>query len=70
MKPAPSAAADTTIVQSIEYNEARAISSALVADLDRSLIDNDLKLPSLPEVSLKIRNAFANDDVSTSTSAC
>src|SRR5215470_5152662 len=63
MKPAPSAA-DTTIVQSVEYNEARAISAALVADLDRSLTDNDLKLPSLPEVALKIRNALANEDVS------
>src|SRR5215471_9024779 len=63
MKPAPSAA-DTTIVQSMEYNEARAISAALVADLDRSLTDNDLKLPSLPEVALKIRNALANEDVS------
>jgi putative nucleotidyltransferase with HDIG domain len=63
MKPAPSAA-DTTIVQSVEYNEARAISAALVADLDRSLTENALKLPSLPEVALKIRNALANDDVS------
>jgi hypothetical protein len=41
MKPAPTAA-DTTIVQSIEYNEARAISAALVGSLDRSLTDNDL----------------------------
>ena len=63
MKPVASAS-DTTIVQSVEYNEARAISAALVADLDRSLADNDLKLPSLPEVALKIRNALANEDVS------
>ena len=63
MKPAPNAV-DTTIVQSVEYNEARAISAALVAELDRSLTDNDLKLPSLPEVALKIRNALADDDVS------
>jgi HD-like signal output (HDOD) protein len=59
-----SSAADTTIVQSVEYNEARAISAALVADLDRSLTDNDLNLPSLPEVALKIRNALANENVS------
>ena len=58
MKPAPNVA-DTTIVQSVEYNEARAISAALVAQLDHSLVDNDLKLPSLPEVALKIRNALA-----------
>jgi HD-like signal output (HDOD) protein len=63
MKPVASAS-DTTIVQSVEYNEARAVSAALVADLDRSLADNDLKLPSLPEVALKIRNALANEDVS------
>ena len=63
MKPVASAS-DTTIVQSVEYNEARAISAALVADLDRSLADNDLKLPSLPEVALKIRNALTNEDVS------
>lgn len=63
MKPAPSAA-DTTIVQSVEYNEARAISAALVADLDHSLAESDLNLPSLPEVALKIRNALANEDVS------
>jgi|KBSSwiStaDraftv2_1062776.scaffolds.fasta_scaffold23737_3 HD-like signal output (HDOD) protein len=63
MKPVASAS-DTTIVQSVEYNEARAISAALVAELDRSLADNDLNLPSLPEVALKIRNALANEDVS------
>jgi HD-like signal output (HDOD) protein len=50
MKPVASAS-DTTIVQSVEYNEARAISAALVADLDRSLAGNDLELPSLPEIS-------------------
>ena len=63
MKPIASAS-DTTIVQSVEYNEARAISAALVAELDRSLADKDLELPSLPEVALKIRNALANEDVS------
>jgi HD-like signal output (HDOD) protein len=57
-------ASDTTIVQSVEYNEARAISAALVAELERSLADKDLRLPSLPEVALKIRNALAKEDVS------
>jgi HD-like signal output (HDOD) protein len=63
MKPVASAS-DTTIVQTVEYNEARGISAALVAELARSLADNDLKLPSLPEVALKIRNALSNEDVS------
>src|SRR5215468_887839 len=59
-----SSAADTTIIQTVEYNEARAISSALVADLERSLADKALNLPSVPEVALKIRNALANESVS------
>jgi HD-like signal output (HDOD) protein len=59
-----SSVADTTIVQTVEYNEARAISAALVGDLDRSLADKNLNLPSLPEVALKIRNALANENVS------
>ena len=63
MKKAASAA-DTTIIQTVEYSEARAISSDLVADLERTLADNDLHLPSLPEVALKIRNALANENVS------
>jgi len=63
MKQAASAA-DTTIIQTVEYNEARALSSALVADLERSLAAKDLNLPSLPEVALKIRNALANENVS------
>lgn len=63
MKQAASAA-DTTIIQTVEYNEARAISSTLVADLERSLAGQSLNLPSLPEVALKIRNALANENVS------
>src|SRR5262245_39132106 len=59
-----SSATDTTIIQTVEYNEGRAISTALVAELDRSLSDRDLNLPSLPEVALKIRNALANENVS------
>src|SRR5215471_16201053 len=43
---------------------ATAADTAIVADLDRSLTDNDLHLPSLPEVALKIRNALANEEVS------
>jgi len=59
-----SSATDTTIIQTVEYSEGRAISTALVAELERSLNDRDLNLPSLPEVALKIRNALAIEDVS------
>jgi HD-like signal output (HDOD) protein len=65
MKQAKSSA-DTTIIQTSEYNEARALSAALVEDLEQSLVEDELHLPSLPEVALKIRQALADENVSVS----
>jgi HD-like signal output (HDOD) protein len=56
--------ADDTVRLAIDYNQARAVGTALVEELDRSLQRNDLSLPSLPEVALKIRRALADEDVS------
>ena len=47
-----------------EYTEARALCAGLVEELDRSLAENSLELPSLPEVALKIRKALADENVS------
>jgi putative nucleotidyltransferase with HDIG domain len=55
-----------TIIHGADYNGARALSAALVEELDRSLGENTLELPSLPEVALKIRKALADDTVSVS----
>lgn len=55
-----------TVVLGNDYAEARALTTALVTRLERSLEQRDLVLPSLPEVALKIRKALAEDDVSTS----
>jgi HD-like signal output (HDOD) protein len=64
MKSAPSSTADTTVILGTEYNEARALCAGLVEELDRSLAENNLELPSLPEVALKIRKALADENVS------
>jgi HD-like signal output (HDOD) protein len=53
-----------TVILSSEFLESRALSAALVEELEQSLADNDLELPSLPEVALKIRKALADDNVS------
>ena len=63
MKQAASTA-DTTIILGTEYNEARALCAGLVEELDRSLAERSLDLPSLPEVALKIRKALADENVS------
>jgi HD-like signal output (HDOD) protein len=55
-----------TVVLGSEYNDARALTTALVEQLERSLAERRLELPSLPEVALKIRKALADDDVSVS----
>jgi HD-like signal output (HDOD) protein len=56
--------ADDTVRLSADFGEARASSAALVEELDRSHQQGELKLPSLPEVALKIRQALADEDVS------
>jgi HD-like signal output (HDOD) protein len=55
-----------TVVLGSGYGDARALTAALVAKLERSLGRGQLELPSLPEVALKIRRALADDDVSVS----
>ena len=53
-----------TVILGDDYGETRAVGSGLVAELERSLADNRLELPSLPEVALKIRQALADENVS------
>jgi HD-like signal output (HDOD) protein len=55
-----------TVVLGNGYEDARALTAALVEKLERSLGGGQLDLPSLPEVALKIRRALADDDVSVS----
>ena len=64
MKGAVKSASDTTVILAPDFAEARAASSLLVAELERSLADNRLELPSLPEVALKIRKALSDENVS------
>lgn len=54
-----------TIILGGDYGKARAAVSQLVAELDRSLANHRLELPSLPEVALKIRKALSDESVST-----
>ncbi len=53
-----------TVVLGTDYNDARALTAALVEKLESSLAGGELELPSLPEVALKIRRALADDNVS------
>ncbi|HUQ51732.1 MAG TPA: HDOD domain-containing protein, partial [Gammaproteobacteria bacterium] len=53
-----------TVVLGSGYGDARALTAALVAKLERSLGEGRLELPSLPEVAMKIRRALADDNVS------
>jgi HD-like signal output (HDOD) protein len=56
--------ATDTVVLGNGYNDARALTAALVERLERSLAGGELELPSLPEVALKIRRALADENVS------
>ena len=53
-----------TVVLGNDYNDARALTAALVEKLEQSLAAGELSLPSLPEVALKIRRALADENVS------
>jgi HD-like signal output (HDOD) protein len=55
-----------TVVLGSGYQNARTTMAALIAELERSLAERQLALPSLPEVALKIRKALADDNVSIS----
>lgn len=55
-----------TVVLGSEFNDARALTAALVDRLEHSLADGKLELPSLPEVALKVRRALADENVSVS----
>jgi HD-like signal output (HDOD) protein len=54
-----------TVVLGSGYDDARALTAALVERLERSLTGGQLELPSLPEVALKIRRALAEESVSS-----
>ncbi len=64
MKQAANTISDTTVILGTEFSEARALCAGLVEEFDRSLADDNLELPSLPEVALKIRKALADENVS------
>ncbi len=53
-----------TVILAADYGEVRASSAALIEELEVSLNDDTLELPSLPEVALKIRKALADENVS------
>jgi HD-like signal output (HDOD) protein len=55
-----------TVVLDQEYGESRASVASLVGELERSLAERTLELPSLPEVVLKIRSTLADENVSVS----
>lgn len=54
-----------TVILDDRYRDTRAATLALVAELERALVAGKLKLPSLPEVALKIRRALTDENVST-----
>jgi hypothetical protein len=58
--------ATDTVVLGSDYGEARVLTTALVEELSRSVVERRLELPSLPEVALKIRKAIADENVSAS----
>lgn len=60
------ASADDTVRMSADFASVRATGSALVEELERSLHEARLELPSLPEVALKIRKALADETVPVS----
>jgi HD-like signal output (HDOD) protein len=60
----PNVETSDTVILDSRYREARSEMETLVANLEHALDHRDLKLPSLPEVALKIRRALASDDVS------
>ncbi|HEY8520832.1 MAG TPA: HDOD domain-containing protein [Gammaproteobacteria bacterium] len=58
-------ATDTVILDG-RYAESRAAALSLIAELDRNVASKELKLPSLPDVVLKIRDRLADENVSVS----
>jgi HD-like signal output (HDOD) protein len=51
-----------TVVLSDDYAAVRSAAEAFAAELEASLTEDGIDLPSLPEVALKIRDALARDD--------
>ena len=51
-----------TVVLSDDYAAVRSATEAFSAELDASLSEDGIDLPSLPEVALKIRDTLARDD--------
>jgi len=55
--------ATDTVVLDGRYAESRAAVLSLIAELERSVESKDLKLPSLPDVVLKIRDRLVDENV-------
>ncbi|HEX6993445.1 MAG TPA: HDOD domain-containing protein [Gammaproteobacteria bacterium] len=53
-----------TVILDGRYAQSRAASLSLIAELERSVADKELKLPSLPDVVLRIRDRLADETVS------
>lgn len=54
--------ATDTVVLDGRYAKARAAALALIAELERSVASKELKLPSLPDVVLEIRDRLADEN--------
>jgi HD-like signal output (HDOD) protein len=50
-----------TVILADDYTQARAAAHAFVDELQATLKDDGIELPSLPEIALRIRKALAND---------
>ena len=57
--------ATDSVILGDEYGKALGMMAGLVAELEQSIAGNKLELPSLPEVALKVRQALADDSVSS-----
>lgn len=52
-----------TVVLDGRYAESQAAALSLIAELERSVAENELRLPSLPDVVLAIRDRLADENV-------
>ncbi|MDX1563379.1 MAG: HDOD domain-containing protein, partial [Gammaproteobacteria bacterium] len=52
-----------TVILGPDYQTVRSAAQAFAAELERSVARDEIELPSLPEVALKIRRAISRDDV-------
>ncbi len=57
--------ATDTVILGEDYPEVRAATLGFVTEISQDLSTDNLQLPSLPEIALRIRNALADDTVSS-----